>query len=49
MKTCHNMNIIVSTTGGYESSLNGKIEIPNKKFANITRALIINSSHKKEL
>ena len=25
MKTCHNMNIIVQTIGGYSSSLNGKI------------------------
>ena len=25
MKTCHNMNIIVQTVGGYASSLNGKI------------------------
>ena len=46
IKTCHNMNIIVQTTGGDASSLNGKIESPNKTLANITRALKLNSSHK---
>ena len=42
MKTCHNMNIIVQTTGGYASSLNDKSESPNKTLANITRALLMN-------
>ena len=42
MKTCHNMNIIVQTTGGYESLLNGKTEIPNKTLSNISTSLIIN-------
>ena len=42
MKTCHNMNIIVQTTGGDVSSLNGKSEIPNKTPANITRYLLMN-------
>ena len=41
------MNIIVHTTGGYASSLDGKSEIPNKKLANITRDLLLDSSHKK--
>ena len=27
MKTCHNMNIIVHTTVGYASSLNGKVKV----------------------
>ena len=49
MNTCHNMNIMVQTTGGYASSLNGKHEIPNKTLANITRSLLLKSSHKKEL
>ena len=49
MKTCQNINIIVHTTGGDTSSLNGKSESPNKTLANITRAIILNSSHKKEL
>ena len=49
MNTCHNMNIIVQNTGGYTSSLNGKSEITNKTLANITRALLLNSSHNKEL
>ena len=49
MKTCHNMNIIVRTTGGDASSLNGKIKSPNKTLANIKRAIFLNSSHKKEL
>ena len=43
------MNIISQTTGGDASSLNGKSEIPDKTHANITRALLLNSSHKKEL
>ena len=43
------MNTIVQTTGGYASSLNGKSESPNNTLANITRALLLNSSHKKEL
>ena len=47
MRTCHNMNIIVQTTGGDASSLNGKLESPNKTLANIKRALLLNSSHKK--
>ena len=47
MKTCHNMNIIVQTTGGDASSLNGKSESPNKTLANIMRALLLNSIHKK--
>ena len=49
MRICHNMNIIVQTTGGDASSLNGKSESPNKTLANIRRALLLNSSHKKEL
>ena len=43
------MNIIVQTICGDLSSLNGKIEIPIKTLANITRALLLNSSYKKEL
>ena len=49
MRTCHNMNIIVQTTGGDASSLHGKSESPNRTLANITRALLLNSIHKKEL
>ena len=49
MKTCHNMNIIVPTTGGDASSLNGKSESPNITLANITGDILMNSSHKKEL
>ena len=49
MNTCHNMNIIVQTTGGYDSYINGKSEIPNKTLSNITRVLLLNSIHKKEL
>ena len=48
MKTSHNMNIIVQTTGEYASSLNGKSENPTKTLANIKRALLLKSSHKKE-
>ena len=48
LKTCHNMNTIVQTTGGYESSLNGNSETPNKALDNTTEALLMNSSHKKK-
>ena len=41
MSTCHNMNIIVKTTGGDEYSLNGKIVIPDKILKNITRDLLL--------
>ena len=41
MKTCHNMNIIVQTTCGDSSSINGKSKIPNKTLANIMRALLL--------
>ena len=43
------MKIIVQTTGVNASSLNGKSESPNKTLANITRAILLNSIHKKEL
>ena len=43
------MNIIVQTTGGDAFSLNGKSESPNKKLDNITRDILMNSIHKKEL
>ena len=49
MKTCHNMTIIVHTTGGDASSLNGKNESHNKTLANIKRVLLMNSSHKKQI
>ena len=49
MKICHNMNIVVQTTGGDVSSLCGKSESPNNTLANITRALLLNSIRKKEL
>ena len=48
MKTCHNMNIIVHTAGGYKYSLNDKSEIPNNTLANIKISLLLNSSYKKE-
>ena len=41
MKTCHNMNIIVKTTGGDEYYLNGKTKSTNKTLYNITRAIIL--------
>ena len=47
MNTCHNMNIIVQTIGRDEFCLNGKSESSNKTIANITRAHLLNSSHKK--
>ena len=48
MKTCNDMNIMVQTTGGYESYLNCKSESPNKTLDNITRTLLLNSIHKKQ-
>ena len=47
METCHNMNIIVKTTGGYVSYINDKIESTNKKLANIIRDFLLNSSQNK--
>ena len=47
MKTCHNMNITVQTTGGGAYSLNGKMLSPNKILYNITIALLLNLSHNK--
>ena len=47
VKTRHNINTIIKNTDGDASSLNGKIEIPNKKLANIKISLLLNSSHKK--
>ena len=49
MKTCHRMNITVQTTGGDASSLNDKNKNSNNNIYNITRALLLNSSHNKEL
>ena len=49
MKIFNDMNIIVQTKGGDAYSLNGKIKIPNKTPANITRDLLLSSIHKKEL
>ena len=43
------MNIIFYTTDGDAYYLRGKSEIPNKKLANITRTLLLNSSHNIEL
>ena len=45
MKTCHNMNIIVQTTGGDASSLIVKSEYPNNKLVNITKVLLMNSNN----
>ena len=42
MKICQNITIIVQTTNGDVSSLNGKIEIPNKTLPNTTRDLLAN-------
>ena len=49
VKKCHNMNIIVQTIGGDAYFINGRIESPNKTLDNITRDILLNSSHKKEL
>ena len=48
-KTCHNMNIIVQTTGGDAYSINGDSESPNKTLSNIIRDFLLKSSHKKYL
>ena len=45
MSTCHNMNIIVQTTGGYASSLNRKSEILNKTLDSIKISFLLNSSN----
>ena len=48
IKTCHNMNIIVHTTGGDSYYRNSKSESLNKTIDNITRALLLKPSNKKE-
>ena len=47
MKIFHNMNITVQNIGVDSSYLNIKSESTNKTLANITRALLLNSSHKR--
>ena len=47
MNKCHHMNIMVQSTGGYASYLNGRSENTNNTLHNITRALLLNSSNKK--
>ena len=42
MNICQNITIIVQTTSGDVSSLNGKIVIPNKTLPNNTRDLQVN-------
>ena len=42
------MDILVQNTGVYASSIKGKIKRPNKSLADITRELILESSHNKE-
>ena len=37
MSICHNINIIVQTTGGDAYSINVKSEISNKTLSNVTR------------
>ena len=49
VRNCHKMKILVQKSGGDASSLNGKSEITNKTPVNVTRALIVNSSHEKKL
>ena len=41
MKTCHNMNIIVQTTGEDAYYIHGKSESPNKILANMTIDLLL--------
>ena len=48
MSTLHTVNIIVLITDVDESSFNVKSKRPNKTLVNITSALLLNSSHKKE-
>ena len=47
INTYHNMNIIVQNTGEDAYSINVKNESPNKTLDNITRALLLKSSHNK--
>ena len=43
------MNIIVKNIGEDSSSLNGKSGSPNNILTDITRSLLLNSIHKREL
>ena len=49
INTCHNMNIMVKSIGGYLFFPNGKSSSSNKTLANLIIYNIINSSRKKEL
>ena len=49
MKTCNNMGSIVQTTAGDVYYIKGLKKSPNKTLTNITRFLLLNSNHKKEL
>ena len=49
MWTCHNTNIIFQKTDGDAYSLNIKSKIPNKTLNNITRELLMKSSHNEAL
>ena len=43
------MIIILKTSGGDEYSITGKPKSPNKTLADITRVILMNSRHKKEI
>ena len=47
MKTCHQMYIILQTTGADAPSLNDNSKIPNTTLANIKLYLLLKSIHKK--
>ena len=49
MNKCHNIIIIVQTTGEDASFPSGKSKSSNNTLDNITIDLLLNSSHKKEL
>ena len=49
MNTCHNINIIYQTMGGDSYSRHGTSKSLNNTISNITGALLLNSSHKKDI
>ena len=49
MITLHDLHMIVETTGGYESTINGKLELPNWKFKNMLHSQLISRFHNEKL
>ena len=45
MISCHDIHMTVKLTGGYESTINEKVDRPNKIFKNMVQTQLISCSH----